>query len=571
LDTILCRLPYRQVWLVDFEFNAESGERPDPVCLVARELRSGRTIRLWRDEFGKLPPYPTDEHSLFVAYYASAEIGCHLVINWPVPVRILDLFTEFRNHTSPLHQEAGNGLLGALTYFGLDGIGTLEKEEMRTLILRGGPWSGEERKAILEYCESDVSAMCRLLPAMFNTIDFPRALLRGRMMAAIARIEHVGTPIDLPLLETLRARWDQIQDALIQAIDVNYGVFDGRTFKLDRFNAWLVSRNLPWPVLESGRLDLSDQAFRGMSQSHPEISPLRELRHALSDMRLNELKVGRDGFNRCLLSPFRSKTGRNQPSNTRFIFGPSVWLRGLIKPPAGHGVAYVDWEQQEFGIAASLSGDQNMLEAYQSGDPYLAFAKQAKAIPPGGTKDTHGPQRDLFKQCSLAVQYGMEERSLATRVNQPQIVARGLLRLHHEVYSRFWAWSDNIVDRAMLNGTISTVFGWKQRVLADANPRSLRNFPMQANGAEMLRLALCTATEAGLQICAPVHDAILVVAPVDRLESDVRQLQTLMEEASRIVLGGFPLRTEAKLVRYPDRYTDKRGAQMWNQVMQLLQ
>jgi DNA polymerase I len=92
---------------------------------------------------------------------------------------------------------------------------------------------------------------------------------------------------------------------------------------------------------------------------------------------LNDLCVGPDNRNRMMLSAFASRSGRNQPSNTKFIFGPSVWLRGLIKPPPGYGLAYADWSQQEHGIAASLSGDPMMLEAYRSGDPYLAFAKQA--------------------------------------------------------------------------------------------------------------------------------------------------------------------------------------------------
>ena len=96
-------------------------------------------------------------------------------------------------------------------------------------------------------------------------------------------------------------------------------------------------------------------------------------------MRLSDLAVGADGRNRTILSAFRARTGRNQPSNTKFIFGPSAWLRGLIQPPTGSGVAYIDWAQQEFGIAAALSGDPLMMEAYRSGDPYLAFAKQAGA------------------------------------------------------------------------------------------------------------------------------------------------------------------------------------------------
>ena len=79
-----------------------------------------------------------------------------------------------------------------------------------------------------------------------------------------------------------------------------------------------------------------------MAKAHPKVSPMRELRSALSEMRLSDLAVGSDGRNRTLLSAFRSRTGRNQPSNTKYIFGPSVWLRSLIKPPEGWGVAYLD-------------------------------------------------------------------------------------------------------------------------------------------------------------------------------------------------------------------------------------
>ena len=135
---------YRQVWAVDFEFTAPPGDRPDPVCLVARELKSGKTIRLWRDQFGPVPPYSIDTDSLFVAYYASAELGCHLALSWPIPARILDLFTEFRNQTNGLPTVAGRGLIGALTAYGLDSIGTVEKTEMRELIMRGGQWSRDD-------------------------------------------------------------------------------------------------------------------------------------------------------------------------------------------------------------------------------------------------------------------------------------------------------------------------------------------------------------------------------------------------------------------------------------------
>jgi DNA polymerase I len=567
---ILNQLPFDEIWAVDFEFGAEAGENPEPVCLVAWELRSGRKLRVWRNEFDRAPPYPTGPDVLFVSYYASAEISCHLALGWPVPERVLDLFAEFRNHTNGLPTISGASLLGALAYHGLDGIGAIEKSEMRELVLRGGPWSDTERAAILNYCESDVSALAQLLAVMLPLIDLPRALLRGRYMAAAARMERNGVPIDTVTLELLRRHWPDIQDRLIADIDADYGVFEGRSFKADRFAAWLSKTGIPWPRLESGRLDLSEKAFREVARAHPIVAPLRELRSALSEMRLADLAVGRDGRNRTIVSAFRARTSRNQPSSTKFIFGPSVWLRGLIKPPLGYGVAYVDYEQQEFGIAAALSCDPLMMAAYRSGDPYLAFAKQAGAAPAEATKATHGAIREQFKACVLAVQYGMGAEALAQRIGQPPIRARELLGLHRETYRVFWRWSDAAVDYAMLNGHLQTVFGWRLQLTAEANDRSLRNFPMQANGAEMLRLTCCLGTERGIEICAPVHDAVLICAPLDRLDADVGRMQHAMREASRIVLKDFELRADATVARYPDRYSDERGIVMWMRVMALL-
>src|SRR5262249_15536967 len=150
---------------------------------------------------------------------------------------------------------------------------------------------------------------------------------------------------------------------------------------------------------------------------------------------------------------------------------------------------------------------------------YLEFAKQAGAVPPTATKQTHAAIRDQYKACVLAVQYGMGAESLAARIGKTVSEARELLRAHHQVYTRFWKWSDGVACYASLKNHLYTVFGWWIRFDPDAkmNERSLRNFPMQANGAEMLRLACCLATERGISVCAPVHDAILIQAPLDRL------------------------------------------------------
>ena len=564
--------PFKEIWLVDFEFSAPLGAVPDVLCLVAKEYLSGQCIRLWKNELEGLsaPPYAIDEQSLLVAYYASAEMGCHLALGWSCPVHVLDLFCEFRTMTNGLKLPCGASLLGALTYFGLDAIDSAEKATMRDLAIRGGDYTEAEKLALLDYCESDVTALAQLLPVMLTHIDLPRAVLRGRYMKAVAHMEHAGIPIDVVMLERLRASWSELQDILIGKIDQDYGVYEGHSFKAARFAEWLVSNSIPWPLLDSGSLDLKDDTFKAMAQSYPSLAPLRELRVTLSQMRLSELAVGLDGRNRTILSAFRARTGRNQPSNARFVFGTAVWLRGLIKPRAGYGIAYIDWSQQEFGIAAALSNDPLMKAAYESGDPYLAFAIQAGAVPANATKKSHKAEREQFKACVLAVQYGMGPESLALRIGQPVIRAKELLHLHQETYRIFWKWSDAAVDYAMLHNKLWTVFGWTVQAGSEPNPRSLRNFPMQGNGAEMLRLACCMITEAGITVCAPVHDAILIEAPLEQLDQEIERTKAIMSEASAIVLDGFRLNSDAEVIRYPDRYSDERGVKMWQAVMGIL-
>ena len=132
---------FREIVLADFEFETGIGERPVPICCVARELRSGRVLRIFEGEFGTAPPYASGRDVLFVAYYASAELGCYRALGWPMPERVLDLFCEFRDRTNGLPTPSGSGELGALIYFGLDHMDAVEKKYMQEMI-GSGKWRG---------------------------------------------------------------------------------------------------------------------------------------------------------------------------------------------------------------------------------------------------------------------------------------------------------------------------------------------------------------------------------------------------------------------------------------------
>jgi DNA polymerase-1 len=101
---------------------------------------------------------------------------------------------------------------------------------------------------------------------------------------------------------------------------------------------------------------------------------------------------------------------------------------------------------------------------------------------------------------------------------------------------------------------------------------------------KMMRLACCMAIERGIEVCAQVHDAFLICAPLDQIDARVVEMKFIMEEASRIVLDGFTVRADCPefdgngkllefpmIIRYPNRFMIKRGVGMWTKVMKLLQ
>jgi DNA polymerase I len=351
-------LPFEQIWAVDTEFVSKPGEHPAVVCLIARELRSGQTFRLWRDQLGALPPYRIDAGALFVCFVANAELACHLALGWPLPAKVLDLSPVFRRVVNGRIAPEGKGLLGALAYYGIGSIGAKRKDDMRKRIMQGWPFTAEEREQILSYCAHDVDALALLLPKLLADPDFELdlALHWGEFVSVSASTEHRGVPIDMEIFPSLQDKkaWAYVRDALVPTIDAQYGVYvkgkDGEwSFSVALFEALLIRLGIDWPRLDSGKLNLRRKTFENMCKAWPELEELRQLRYARDKMRRVKLSVGRDGRNRTVLWPFQAKTSRTQPKASQWIFSPAVWLRSLIKPGPGRAVAYIDYSAMGVG------------------------------------------------------------------------------------------------------------------------------------------------------------------------------------------------------------------------------
>jgi len=116
-----------------------------------------------------------------------------------------------------------------------------------------------------------------------------------------------------------------------------------------------------------------------------------------------------------------------------------------------------------------------------------------------------------------------------------------------------------------------SVFGWPLRISTSPNRRTLYNFPMQSNGAEMLRLAACRLCEVGIVPCMLIHDGLLIEA---KDMEQVEQAKDIMRAAGREVCDGLDIGVDTdQLLLNGARYRDKRevAKKMWATMMRTLQ
>jgi hypothetical protein len=583
------KLPFREVWVVDTEFypgaglanGGREGDPATPLCLVALEMRSGRLVRLWQSELGPFPPYRLDADALFFSYLASAEFGFHIARGWGQPACAIDGYVEFRHYVNDGRVKSGDrekgfhSLAGALRYFCEDGIDTAHKTEMRDRIVQGPPFAEEEHEVILRYCEEDVRALARLVQHIVPTIrSLPHAMMRANFQWATAQQERRGVPLDRPLLEQVRSHWNAIKTDLVLEKDRAYGVYEIENgvphWRKARFADYVRQNRMSWPTYDDGSLDETDQTFREMAGRYPQIETLRELRYSLSKLRLNALAVGNDGRNRTLLGAYGTKTARNAPSNSKFVFGPAKWLRFLITPPPGRALIHRDYCQQEVRIAAVWSGDAALLRACESGDVYLGIAEQLGFVRESMSAAELEAVRTLFKTVVLGIQYGLGPRSLAIRTGRSLFEACEILARLRARFRVFETYAQCVVDHAGLQLEIGTPLGWYMQCPPGINPRTVRNFPIQSTAAEILHVACILGERRGLAIVAPVHDAIMIEAPLDQEEEASAALDRVMRDAAAVVLRGYELPTDVQIVGPGQHFFDKRGAEMWATIARLV-
>jgi|GEM_PF-1068439 len=572
---------FNNLIVVDYEFISKDGEIPIPICYVGKNLSTGEYYRHWITGEEKTPEYPIDKKSLFIAYMLNAEMGCHLALNFNFPTYKLDLFPEFRSMTNGLKlpfqtPKDGTSLINVCNFLGISTPGVDYKKSMREEILKGSSpldYLEKSQKNILDYCQKDVDMTSELFLKLKPKINLKTALLHGEYMGAIARMENLGIPLDMGKFTKLQECWDIIVDELVWRVNEEYGFYekvkDKWILKRKLVTEWIIKQGIPWRLTPTGLPVLEVDYLEEQAEIYPELKHFAEVERARGQLKLKNFPVGKDGRNRASLMPYRTITARNAPSSAKYIFGPSVWVRNNIAPPENYAVSYIDYSQQEIAIAAKLSNDPNLLSDYNSGDVYTTFGRNINIIPQEGNKTTHPKERALMKTCFIGINYGMGPYGFAAKTKTSMFEAKAFMSSLKRRYSRFFQWRDSFVDSGILSGYVKTSWGWKFHTKAMERINTLRDWPMQTIGAEITQLAICLCFTNGVEVIAPVHDAIMIQAPISEIEEKVRIARKCMEDASEYVLG-FRIRTDEKTVCYPDHYNDPRGDWMWNKIWEIL-
>lgn len=481
--------------------------------------------------------------------------------------------------------------LAACAYKLLDvQIDTKRKDEIRRLIISDRNIEAH-KKEIMEYCESDV----KYLPQIWvkikefyktgivsknseNILD--EILWRGESVARTSRMMALGYPVNLEACKTFYGNVPSLLLEIENEIntlfpDITPFEFNKKTKrnvkKVKSITDWISKTQFAkdWLRTDKGAYSTALEAFEKhfhYRHSYPTTcfgaQMLRYLRYRQSlsgfipkAVGANSESffdfIGSDSRSRVWLNPYGAKTSRYQPKSKGFLFLKAAWMRALCMPQKGSVICGIDYSSQEFLIAALLSEDKNMLDAYASGDVYLYFAKLSKAVPQDGTKDQYKKERDLFKATTLGLSYGMAAKALAVKLEQDTGVAHTrddaqlLIDKFYKAYPAYAKWREKILHTYDLKRHLKLKDGWY--IFGDGNnERSTQNFPVQGMGGAILRRAVQMCQDAGINAIFPLHDALFCEFPYENYLSTVDAFAHYMREA---FLYYFADKEKANLIR----------------------
>ena len=560
---------FKKIVVVDTEFQSDISNSycTKALCAVYKDLKTEQTLKIWDYEENNLAQHHFDfEETLFVCFYATAEVGYFLKQLMGRPPYIFDCWTEY----AKLYKNNRDlSLLAASTAYSYPNpISKEEKEKFRDMCIKQNTWNKKEREEILNYCEGDVLMNEHVFYKVLNDLEnicgndyetlLEQAMARGQTMACYAKVTKNGMSIDIPKLNDFNEYWLLVRNEVIKKLNKELDLWDDSCkFSHNKFYKLIKKLDLlgEWPTTPMGKLKTNKETFELFDDYYPEIKKLKRIFNLLNASKLTEFAISEDARYRPYggYKPFGTHTGRCTPSS-KWIFGTAKWARSFIKPPFGCAMVNLDFKSQETFIAAVISGDEKMLASYKSGDFYMNTAILAGMAPTDATKETHPEIRKIWKTIVLATNYGQGARGMAKalkKFNKTYSEVAGLLMKYKEIYKTYFDWAEAKSNHAQVHGYISTSLGWDRHFpyAVPINPRSLMNWPVQSEAGEILRNALIRLLNANIKVCATVHDSFLIECQLPELNEQIRIAKQCMIDAGTYIVGAEGMQVDVEIHR----------------------
>ena len=226
-------------------------------------------------------------------------------------------------------------------------------------------------------------------------------------------------------------------------------------------------------------------------------------------------------------------------------------IRKAFIPDEGELFLSADYSQIELRIMAHLSGDENMLEAFNSGnDIHAATAAKIFKIP---LTEVTPDMRRKAKTANFGIIYGISTFGLAERLNIPRAEAKELIDGYFATYPDVKRYMDNSIRLAKEEGYVETIYG-RKRFLADINSqnsvvrgyaeRNAINAPIQGSAADIIKIAMVQIQQRlgdeklRTKMTMQVHDELNFTVPKEET-SRVKEL--VVSEMQNVIKLKVPL------------------------------
>ncbi|QXU49017.1 DNA polymerase I [Chryseobacterium sp. D764] len=219
-------------------------------------------------------------------------------------------------------------------------------------------------------------------------------------------------------------------------------------------------------------------------------------------------------------------------------------IRGAFVSGEGKKIISADYSQIELRLIAEISGEDNMIKAFQDGeDIHASTAAKLFKIP---LEEVSKTQRSQAKTVNFGIIYGQGAFALAEQTGLSRTEAKQMIEAYFETYPKLKEYMAEQVNKARQMGYVETILG-RKRHLKDINSnnfvvrghaeRNAVNAPVQGSAADVVKLAMIKIDREIMEqqlktkMLLQVHDELIFESPADEIEAASKLIKTEMENA----------------------------------------